>query len=69
MCYGRLFHRLVLGKKKKCRWESTEDWGIWSVSLLYYVTLSTGMRSSRGISIVLALAFDDGNEFGSGPTF
>ena len=56
MCFGRLFHSIVLEMKKKCRCESTEGWGIWSLSLRCFITLSTGMRSSLRISMAPAFA-------------
>ena len=56
MCCGRLFHSLYVLGKKEWSWESTEDWGICRLCWLCLVTLPTGMRSSRGISMAPALA-------------
>ena len=58
MCCGRLFHSLIVLGKKEWRWESTEEWGRWNLTLLDLVALPRGMRSSRGMSMSPDLALN-----------
>ena len=68
MCCGKLFHSLTVLGKKQWRLESIEDWGIWRLFLLLSCHFFDWDELIEGDLDGTGSSFDEGNEFGTGPT-